>query len=178
MYRRGGEVEGKDLGFLICVDSGRHDQWTDMRLRKVGVGVGCRWWGAHRFWIVDRIREVERGSSGMPAPVDLKTQAALMNFRKLAGRWKRGGVCVGGGCSLIWAVTVTMINGWWKSLVEIRKNTCLAVPERRSTQTRCGSRKCSVPAHGGEREEGRGGPLSATASSAVEAAKPQIRGVV
>lgn len=76
-----------------------------------------------------------------------------MIFRKLAGRWKTERVGAGergreGG--LIWAVTVTMMNGRWRSVLEIRKNTCPAVPERRATQTRCGSRKRSgMPAQDG-----------------------------
>lgn len=79
---------------------------------------------------------------------------------------------------MIWAVTVTMINGRWKSVMEIRKNTCPAVPERRATQTRCGSRKRSgMPAQGGIV---LGGGVSATASSpfGFGAAKPQIHGRV
>lgn len=105
-----------------------------------------------------------------------------MIFRKLAGRWKTKRVGAGERgreSGLIWAVTVTMINGRWKSVMEIRKNTCPAVPERHATQTRCGSRKRSgVPA-----QEGGGGSwgwITATAPSpfGFGAAKPQIHGRV
>ncbi len=96
--------------------------------------------------------------------VHLKTEADLLIFKRAGGEADGGEFGLGCGCD----------NDKRPGEISYgdQSNTCPALHELHSTQTRCGSRKCRVPAQEGGR------PLPATATSPSAVSKPQIHAPV